>query len=280
MGNFTAGARAIKRHLVDFRSVWVAFIIFYLVTLAIFLLITWHPPLLDWLKLSANRPWGIVTSAFVHVDLDHLLGNLIFFSLWTTIFVGVNLPRDAETRRFSSRVFLLLIFLSGFLANTIVLFGWLASGVSKNAWGASGIVYAVAGVCLASTIGNFSDYWRGLFGPGIFWKKLVNLSWAAFIMVLLVWYVIQDPRAFLNVAPEVNVYAHFWGFFLGFIPFLIIVSIRSLKIWKNSRGRSGIIRTSYPPTWAMIDHRKAAQDVPTGRRDDPLGSEVSTHHGG
>jgi len=29
----------------------------------------------------------------------------------------------------------------------------------------------------------------------------------------------------------------------------------------------------------MIDHRKAAQDVPTDGRDDPLGSEVSAHHG-
>jgi len=42
---------------------------------------------------------------------------------------------------------------------------------------------------------------------------------------------------------------------------------------------SGIIKTSYPPTWAMIDHRKAAQDVPTDGRDDPLGSEVSAHRG-
>ena len=136
------------------------------------------------------------------------------------MFVIINLPRDPRARQFSSKIFLPLIFLSGFAANLLVLLGWAASDSPKRAWGASGVVYSAAGACLASAIASLNDSVRELSKPGVLWKKLVKLGSASVIVVALVWFVVQDPRAFLNVAPGVGVYAHFWGFLIGLFSFL------------------------------------------------------------
>lgn len=61
----------LSRRLSGFRNVGLAFTLFSLLNLALYLLVSLYPPLLEVLWLSADRPWGIVTSAFVHRDLGH-----------------------------------------------------------------------------------------------------------------------------------------------------------------------------------------------------------------
>jgi hypothetical protein len=155
----------IRKRLADFREVGLALILFYVLNLVLFAAIRTRPNLLEYLSLSPQRPWGIVTSVFVHEEFfGHLFGNLLFFGLYCVAFVATNWPCDAETRRFSSKLFLWLVFLSGFLANTIVFFRWPA-GV-KQAFG-SGVVYAAGGAWFASLLfglaslpGRFPGYWK------------------------------------------------------------------------------------------------------------------------
>ena len=48
----------LSRYLAGFRSVGIAFTLFSLLNLALFLLISLHPPLLKVFWLSVDRPWG------------------------------------------------------------------------------------------------------------------------------------------------------------------------------------------------------------------------------
>lgn len=61
--------RGLSRHLAGFRDVGIAFTLFSLLNLTLFLLISLHPPLLEGLWLSTDRPWGILTSASYGPDL-------------------------------------------------------------------------------------------------------------------------------------------------------------------------------------------------------------------
>jgi hypothetical protein len=108
--------REIRKRLADFREVGLALILFYVLNLALFAAIRTRPNLLEYLSLSLQRLWGVVTSVFVSCD--------------------------AETR-FLGKLFLWLVLRSGFLANTIVFFVWPA-GLNGRP-GASGMVYAAGG---------------------------------------------------------------------------------------------------------------------------------------
>lgn len=215
-----------------FKSVEIALVLFFTANVLLYLLIYLRPSLVDSLSLSANRPWGIVTSAFVHKDLGHLGSNLLFFSIWCIFFVYANAFVDVETRRHSSKVFLWMIFISGFLADALLFSRWRLSGTSTNSWGASGVVYASAGVLMASALRNFEYSWRDLFKDktGKLKRKFGILIWSIFIVTVLVLYVIQDPKTFLAVAPGVNVFAHGYGFLLGFFlywPSFYFTSLRN-----------------------------------------------------
>ena len=209
----------LSRYLVGFRSVGIAFTLFSLLNLALFLLITLHPPLLEGLWLSADRPWGILTSAFVHRDLGHLVSNLRGFMLAAGFFVVVNLHNRVRARRYSSRIFLWLIFLSGFVANGIGFLAWYWAGVSGvHSWGASGIVYAGIGALLASALCNFPTHMRNFVKARrrrprrgkrklrikFDWSlmrstaSLLSMTLALTLLALLFW----NPGAFLSVGPE------------------------------------------------------------------------------
>jgi len=220
--------REIQKRLADFREVGLALILFYVLNLALFAAIRTRPDLLEYLSLSPQRPWGIVTSVFVHQEFfGHLFGNLLFFGFYCVAFVVTNWPCDAETRRFSSKLFLWLVFLSGFLANTIVFFRWPGG---KQAFGASGVVYAAVGAWLASLpfgLASLPGYWKETGSMGKLIPVVIALLAAAITGSL-----ISDPRGFLNAAPEVNVYAHAWGFSIGLILFIVVFLVRSLRIMK------------------------------------------------
>ena len=236
----------LSRRLAGFRSVGLAFTIFSLVNIAIYLLIFLHPPLLKGLWLSADRPWGIVTSAFVHRDLGHLVSNLREFVFAAGFFVVVNLHNRVRARRYSSRIFLWLIFLSGFAANGIEFLAWHWGGVSGvHSWGASGVVYAGIGVLLASTLCNFPAHMRNFDkarrrrprrGKRKLRRKfdwslvrstagLLSMTLALTLLVLLFW----NPGAFLSVGPGVNVLAHGLGFLLGFAPSMLLFHLRASR---------------------------------------------------
>jgi len=161
----------LSRRLAGFRSVGLAFTIFTLLNLAVFSMISLWPPtdtepgLLGWLWLSADRPWGIVTSNFTNFTLDgpsylHLAGNLEGFTLAAGFFVIVCLVLKVKDRRQWSRIFLWLVFLSGIVGSAIEYPSLIIS--QEPSYGASGIVYGALGVLLAACLRSLPAQMRAL----------------------------------------------------------------------------------------------------------------------
>ena len=218
------------RHLAGFRSVGISFIIFSLLNLAIFSLISLHPQLLEILWLSADRPWGILTSAFTHADLPHLASNLEAFTLTALLFIPVSSAYTVRVRRRWSRIFFWLVFLAGIGANVIE-YPLTLVGPDFNSWGASGIVYGALGVLLAACIRSLPAHintlskerrrarrrkkWR----PFRFDRRFLKTFPALVTFSLLFsffWLIFTDPGVFLSAGPGIDVFAHGFGFLGGF----------------------------------------------------------------
>ncbi len=226
----------ISRRLTGFRSVGLAFTIFTLLNLAIFSLISLWPGLLDWLWLSADRPWGIVTSNFVQAELFHLAGNLEGFTLATGFFVTVCLVLKVGDRRRWSRVFLWLVFLSGIVGSAIEYPVLVING--DFSWGASGIVYGALGVVLAACLRSLPAQIRALAKEHRRWRRK-RRKWGLFrfdrrslrtfpnlmsltILISFLLIIFTDPWDFLSARPGVDVLAHGLGFLLGFLPAMVL----------------------------------------------------------
>lgn len=87
--------------LSDFKWVWVSLVSVCGISPLVHAF--WWPSALKFLSLSIDKPWGLITSAFVHKDLDHLFGNLWPFIAGALVFVGLNSYGDGNRRRNSSR---------------------------------------------------------------------------------------------------------------------------------------------------------------------------------
>jgi len=83
--------------------------------------------------LAARYPWTIVTSIFLHVDLSHLLFNMLALFLFGT----------ALERRISSRLYASLFILSGVVGN--VGYYFTVGSPLVPVLGASGAIYGVMG---------------------------------------------------------------------------------------------------------------------------------------
>jgi membrane associated rhomboid family serine protease len=226
----------ISRRLSGFRSVGLAFTIFTLLNLAVFFLISLWPDLLDWLWLSADHPWGIITSNFVQAELPHLAGNLQGFTLATVFFVIVCLVLKVEDRIRWSRVFLWLVFLSGIVGSAIEYPLLIANG--DLSWGSSGIVYGAIGVLLAACLRSLPAQMRALAKEHRRWARK-RRKWGLFrfdrkslrtfpnlmsltILISFLLLIFTDPWDFLSAGPGVDVLAHGLGFLLGFLPAMIL----------------------------------------------------------
>jgi membrane associated rhomboid family serine protease len=224
-----------SRRFAGFRSVGLAFTIFTLLNLAVFFLISLWPGLLDFLWLSADHPWGIVTSNFVQAELPHLASNLEGFTFAAGFFVIVCLVLKVEDRRRWSRIFLWLVFLSGIVGSAIEYPVLIKS--QDFSWGASGIVYGGLGVLLAACIRSLPAHMQ-LFAKEHrrarkrrkrrvfkFDRKSLRtfpslMSFALLLSFLVL--IFTDPANFLSVAPGVDVLAHGLGFLLGFLPAMVL----------------------------------------------------------
>jgi len=225
-----------SRRLSGFRSVSLAFTIFTLLNLAVFFLISIWPGLLDWLWLSADHPWGIVTSNFVQAELPHLAGNLEGFTLAAGLFVVVCLVLKVGDRRRWSRVFFWLVFLSGIVGSAIEYPVLVING--DFSWGSSGIVYGALGVLLAACLRSLPTQMRALAKEhrrqkrkrrkwGLFrfdrrsLRTFPNLMSLA-ILISFSLLIFTDPADFLSVAPGVDALAHGLGFLLGLLPAMVL----------------------------------------------------------
>ncbi len=202
----------------------------------VFLVLSARPELVEWLWLSADRPWGIVTSAFTHVEFDHIASNIEGFITAALLFAVINLDGRRAARRRASRRFLYLVFIAGIGANLLE-YPLALARPGDASWGASGIVYGALGVVFSAAVQLLPASLRTIarerrrragkprrlrvfrFGRRSLrtFPSLLVLSLVATIIVMLAF----DAETFLNVAPNIDVFAHGVGFLLGFFGFML-----------------------------------------------------------
>jgi len=132
--------------------------------------------------------WQLFTSMFIHVNIVHLFGNMMFLLIF-----GL---RAEEF--FDLKEYLLIYFLSGITGNLLTLL--LPDVISA---GASGAIFGVFG---ASVI-----YLRRTIGQSI----MTALVYAFFLF-------------FINIGPEVNILAHLGGLIVGLLIGYVLGTRRKL----------------------------------------------------
>jgi len=235
----------LSRRLAGFRSVGIAFTLFSFLNLALFLLISLHPPLLEVFWLSVDRPWGILTSAFTHEDLGHLVSNLEGFVLTIGLFVMVSRVNPVRVRKRWSRAFIWLVFVAGFAANATE-YPLLLWDQNFNSWGASGIVYGAFGVLLAASLRSFPAHVRAIARERRRWARK-RRKWGIFkfdrismtilpaltciaVIISFLLIIFTDPEGFLGARPGVDVWAHGVGFLFGFLGAMPLLKFRFRRV--------------------------------------------------
>lgn len=122
--------------------------------------------------------WQLFTSIFVHVNLAHLFGNMIFLFIFG---VGAELL-------FSRSQYLIIYFASGLFGSVLSIF----TGIDSISAGASGAIFGLFG---AVTI-----YSEGIDARAIIMALFYSLYFLA-----------------LNIGVNVNVYAHAGGLLIGLL---------------------------------------------------------------
>ena len=236
----------ISRHLSGFRPLALAFIVFSLINILIYLLITLYPPLLEMLWLSTSTPWGIITSAFTHAELGHLVNNLQGFTVAVILFVPEVSVYMTDIRRRYSAVFLRMVFISGILVNLLE-YPLLLTRPGFSSWGASGIVYGSLGVLLAACMRSLPAHLRTMprkkrgRKPGFrfdrgFWKGFRSLLAVSLLLAFLVM-IFTDTAGFLSVAPGVDVFAHGFGFLISLGGAMVLFRYKNLRMLRKGDNR-------------------------------------------
>jgi rhomboid protease GluP len=120
--------------------------------------------------------WRMITSMFVHFDIAHIAGNMLFLFIY-----GLRAEKMFDLKEYMS-----IYFLSGLMGNALTLF------TDYVSLGASGAIFGVLGATMI--------YSRRSIGQSI----LSALIFAFFIFTI-------------NIAPNVNIFAHLGGLVVGLV---------------------------------------------------------------
>jgi rhomboid protease GluP len=135
--------------------------------------------------------WQLFTSMFVHVNIIHLLGNMLFLLIF-----GL---RAEEL--FSLKEYLLIYFLSGLAGNLLTLL----FGPNMISAGASGAIFGMFGACII--------YFRRAIGQSI----ISALMYAFFLLMI-------------SSGPDVNVFAHLGGLVVGLLIGYVLGATRRRSV--------------------------------------------------
>jgi len=192
------------------------------------------------LTLSTYTPWGIITSIFVHGNLEHIKGNILLLWIWTIYIVFQNsfmvnkfLREDDVSKRL--KFSMISVFLSVISSNIL----WLIlSNPGSTTIGSSGVVYAFGGVLLALSLMNFLYISRKFENKDISTKaKAWNMIWNIFVCASLsILVVFQGAIFFATGNPQINALVHLVSFLLAFImvsvyeyyPLFLLPSIQKI----------------------------------------------------
>ena len=167
----------------------------------------------DILVASPRTPWGIVTSLFTHLEVQHLAVNMVGLLAFLLLFVTSNISlSEQETSR---RIFFLLLVI--FLAATLSNLFWIILMPNVNATGSSGLVFASEGVVIGFALLN-SLKLKDIAKCSLEKKKslLAFYAYNATIFIIFFSQIIFAPELFLGVPPRVNVFVHGIAFYISF----------------------------------------------------------------
>lgn len=207
-----------KRILPAFKTIIRTFL-FVLIPSSIVLVVSFEFPwLADVLAVSDRTPWGIVTSLFYHLSIEHLVVNMSVLLAFFLVFLLSNIFLDVHQINSRLHFLILTIFVVAVMTNLF----WLIIRPDVYAAGSSGIVFALQGVVMGFSLLNslklrdirkWDPKTRKLFLP--FCSLNLVLFMAIFLQVLLA------PYLFLNVAPGVNVVIHAVSFYISFLAVIV-----------------------------------------------------------
>jgi membrane associated rhomboid family serine protease len=155
-------------------------------------------------NLEKGRPWTLVTALFVHANLLHLSGNMIFLFVF-----GSTLEKTAGALK------LLTVFLIGGLVSFVLGPAFLPRGAGML--GASAAIFSLAGCVMLVRPLKFS------------WLFLAPQGLIAIIYFLYNLMVVYEKSRIPGYDPEVAYVAHVVGFLAG-IPFGVAWS----RHWKRN----------------------------------------------
>lgn len=141
----------LKKILMDFRLVFLAFVTVFVVCTLVYVASLEHPLVNDFLSASPQTPWGIITSMFAHGGgAEHLIGNMLALFVFSSAFAFCNslLPENERNQRIHFT--LVTIFLIPIVLNVF----WIVVFPAIRASGSSGIVFAMEGTSTAFCLFN------------------------------------------------------------------------------------------------------------------------------
>ncbi len=227
----------LRRYLSGFSNVLWALVVFCFINIAIYVLLSIWPNLLNYLWLNKDNPLGIVSAIFTHPTPIHLVYNLIGFGAWSGFFILFSQTKSKMTRIRWGRGFILLSLGAGVCAYLFEypIYFFITRGPTS---GASGMVYGALGVLLAKlllntpaniqnilyVIRNRSVKKGDLTFPTLKRKRdEVQLNLFSLVtLVAILGYIFIDTAGFLNVAPHVDVVAHGVGLLVGLFGFQLL----------------------------------------------------------
>jgi len=204
----------IKIFVNDYRPVLVLFItILGISALALYFPIKWNRA---FLSASSDSPWGIITSIFIHSDIQHFNSNMIYFSFFVLIFILINSGLPSDIRYIRAKTFAIGVFASAIAANLT----WITLFPHISAIGSSGAVYAAIGIVLFFSISNsimpaliYEEFDRYTSSIKNFILWIVNIAMFVFIPN----YIIGSPLSFIVIRSGPNTFIHSWSFILGIL---------------------------------------------------------------
>ncbi len=145
--------------------------------------------------IMQNEFYRLLTSIFLHVNLDHISSNMILL-----IFAGSMLERIIDERDYA-----IVFFVSGIMGNVVSCVYEFVSGISMVSIGASGAIYGIIG---------------SLFCIVVRQKPPVAVSISR--MILMIAYCLYSSF----VGTNINVAAHIGGLVTGFFLTMLLTNIR------------------------------------------------------
>jgi rhomboid protease GluP len=145
----------------------------------------------DNLLVMNGAYYQLITSMFVHVSIEHLVGNMLFLLIF-----GL---RAEEL--FEADEYILIYLLSGLAGNLLSLLPTLLAGIDMLSAGASGAIFGVFGAVVI--------YARRSVGQSI----ITALMFAFFLFII-------------NIGPTVNVFAHLGGLIVGLLIGYLLAATR------------------------------------------------------